>query len=292
MSSVAKRRFIDIPAGFFWLCHPGPVCLHIIAVSLFALLAGWPHIIWSTFGLVVGAHLAMQLSIAVFNDYCDRQSDALSKKNKPIVRGFIQPREAFILTFIFTAIMVALLLPLPPLALVVSLFYLACGQSYNLGLKATPWSGIIFAIMMPLIPVYAFAGMGHIMPFVFWQIPVAALLGVVINLANSLPDIEQDEANQQRTLAVVLGVQDSFLLCLVLIMFSILLITFFTLLGQVAANLWILLPVLTLATLAVMIMFFALRARPMWQINKVYFYSTVSLCLLLAVGWLVSVVVP
>ena len=78
-------------------------------------------------------------------------------------------------------IMVLLLLPLNSLALLVSLLYLICGQSYNLGLKATPLSGIVFAIAIPLIPVYAFVGVERFVPLVFWQIPVAALLGVALH---------------------------------------------------------------------------------------------------------------
>ena len=91
---IGKRRPADVLRGFFWLCHPGPVMFNVIAVTGFALLASWPHVQWNVLALVITAHLAMQLSIAIFNDYCDRQRDVLSKKNKPIVRGLVRPREA------------------------------------------------------------------------------------------------------------------------------------------------------------------------------------------------------
>src|SRR5581483_7256337 len=192
-----------------------------LAVTVFALLAGWPHVLWNTLLLVVAAHTAMQLSIAVLNDYCDRQRDALSQKNKPIPRGLIRPREALIAGLLLMGLMVILLLPLPPLALLISLLYLACGQVYNLGLKTTPLSGIVFALAIPLIPVYAFVGMGRMTPIVFWLVPVAALLGVALNLANSLPDIEADAAHKARTLAVVLGTRGSFIACPSLILLCI-----------------------------------------------------------------------
>src|SRR6266700_2234344 len=89
---------------------------------------------------------------------------------------------------------VLLLLPLHRLALLISLCYLALGQGYNLGLKSTPLSGIVFALAMPLIPLYAFAGVGRTLPFLFWLVPVGCLLGVALNLANSLPDIPGDAA--------------------------------------------------------------------------------------------------
>jgi 4-hydroxybenzoate polyprenyltransferase len=203
MRRAGKRGLRDIAVGAFWLCHPVPVAFHTLAVIMLALLAAWPHIAWLTFTLVVLAHTAMQLSIAVLNDYCDRRLDAASKREKPIPRGLIRPGEALSLGILLFLVMIILLLFLPPLALLISLLYFALGLSYNLGLKSTPLSGIVFALAIPLIPVYAFAGMGYLMPIVFWLVPVAALLGVALNLANSLPDLEADAAQRARTLAPV-----------------------------------------------------------------------------------------
>lgn len=42
---------------------------------------------------------------------------------------------------------------LPLLALLVSLLYFAFGLSYNLALKSTPLSSIVFALAIPLSPV-------------------------------------------------------------------------------------------------------------------------------------------
>ena len=225
MEIVKKRSQGEVVLGFFLLCHPLPVLFHLLAVTIFALIAAWPHINWNIVGLIVAAHTAMQLSIAVWNDYCDRHVDASAKKNKPIPRGLIRPREAFIIGLLLIVIMVFLLLPLNPLALFISLLYLGLGQSYNFGLKSTPWSGIVFALAIPLIPVYAFVAAGRIIPFIFWLVPVAALLGIALNLANSLPDIEDDHANNVHTLAVVLGVRRSFIVCSICILLSILFIT-------------------------------------------------------------------
>src|SRR5258708_21537840 len=80
-------------------------------------------------------------------------------------------------------------------------------------LKSTPFSGIVFALAMPLIPLYAFAGIGRVPYVLFWLIPTGFLLGIALNLANSLPDIEQDAANGAKTLSVVLGGKHSFAVC-------------------------------------------------------------------------------
>lgn len=291
MKVERSRRPADIVYGFFSLCHPGPVLLHMIAVTGFVLLAVWPQMHWSTIILLLAAHLAMQLSIAVFNDYCDRQRDTLSKKNKPIVRGLVLPHEALFIAVLLMLIMVLLLLPLNPLALLISLLYLVCGQSYNLGIKATPLSGIVFALAIPLIPVYAFVGTGHFVPLVLWQIPVIALLGVVLNLANALPDIETDAASQARTLAVTLGVRGSFIACYLLILLATIVIGVLAVTGFVSTQPGILLPTLSSVCCADIVLFVFFSRRKSHKLDTVYFYLVVLLCLVLVGGWLISVLV-
>src|SRR5579883_2380031 len=291
MQRSGKRSLQDVMVGVFWLCHPIPVTFHTLAVVMLALLASWPHVIWLAFALVVLAHIAMQLSIAVLNDYCDRYLDAAGKPEKPIPRGLVRPREALVLGILLFLVMIVLLLFLPRLALLVSLLYFVFGLSYNLGLKATPLSGIVFALAIPLIPVYAFVGMGRMTPIVFWLAPVAALLGVALNLANSLPDIEADAAHKARTLAVVLGTRGSFIACPLLILLCICFIGLLTIIRVVPAQLWIIVSTLLLACLAVSIMILLSGPQKPVSTRKPYFYLVVLTCLVLAGGWLIGALV-
>ena len=291
MEITKKRRLTKIVFGFFLLCHPLPVLFHIVAVAVFALLAAWPHLDWKIFCLIVAAHAAMQLSIAVCNDYCDRQVDTISKKDKPIPRGLVRPWEALTLGLLLIVIMILLLLPLNPLALLISLLYLALGQSYNFGLKATPLSGIVFALAIPLIPVYAFVGTGRIIPFIFWVIPVAAFLGIALNLANSLPDLEEDAGNNARTLAVALGGKRSFIVCSGCILLSILLIALLTINHLVPARDALIGPTLFFSVLAAIALLFFFVPEQSSLPRKLYFYLVVILCLVLASGWLLAVFV-
>ena len=64
MEITKKRQFNDIVLGFYLLSHPVPVMLHILAVTVFTLLAAWPHFAWGIIALVIAAHAAMQISIA------------------------------------------------------------------------------------------------------------------------------------------------------------------------------------------------------------------------------------
>ena len=248
----------------------------------------WPHMVWSIFALIVGAHAAMQISIAMLNDYCDRRMDAQGKPDKPIARGLILPREALVAGLFMIALMLILLLPLPPLALILSLAYLALGQGYNFGLKSTPLSGIVFALAMPLIPLYAFAGVGRSVPFLFWLAPVGFLLGVALNLANSLPDVEEDAASEARTLAVVLGVKCSFLLCQLLLLLSATLIAGLAALNIVPARPVILITTLILSGLSIVAMqLFSGPTKPV-ETRKGFFYLFVLTCIVLTGGWLVG----
>ncbi len=291
MEIVKKRRLSEIGLGFFLLSHPLPVLLHVLAVAIFALLAAWPHILWNVVALVIAAHAAMQLSIAVLNDYCDRRLDAASRQDKPIARGLVRPQEALIAGVLLAVVMVLLLLPLNLWALGISLLYFALGQGYNFGLKSTPFSGIVFALAIPLIPLYAFVGVGRIVPIVFWLVPVAALLGIALNLANSLPDIEEDAANNARTLAVVLGVRRSFLACAIFLLLGIVCVALLTVTHTVATQVWLIGPVLLICILAVCVLLFFFGPSRSTASRKLYFYVVVATCLMLAGGWLLAALV-
>ncbi len=289
MQIANKRRFGDIALGFFLLSHPGPVAFHIAAVAAFAIFAAWGHLVWGVIALVVAAHAAMQLSIAILNDYCDRRLDARSKPNKPLVRGLVTPREAVAAGIVMMLLMLALLLLLNPLALLISLAYLALGQGYNLGLKSTPWSGLVFSLAIALIPLYALAGVNRITAASFWVVPVGFLVGVALNLANSLPDVEGDQAGGARTLAVMLGVKGSFICCPLLIAAAVALMVMLAALGVVTAPpiLWGALLVIALLAIGTAALFFGPH-KPI-ETRQRYFYLIASTCLLLGVGWFIIV---
>ncbi|HEV2582534.1 MAG TPA: UbiA family prenyltransferase [Ktedonobacteraceae bacterium] len=288
MELKKKRSLGDIVVGFWLLAHVEPIILILAVVTLFAVRATWPHPPWTTILLLLAGQAAMQFSIGILNDYFDRQRDVLSGKNKPIVMGLIRPQEALVAGLLMIVIMLIILAPLNFLALLAALGYLALGQIYNLGLKTTPLSGILFALAMPLLPLYAFAGVGRIPSMVIWFLPIGAILGVALNLANSLPDIEEDRAGGARSLAVTFGVKGSFIACPLLIALAAILIGTLTIFQLVPAQLWLMLPILVLTVLglvSLLIFFGPARSR---RTRKIYFYLVALLCLLLAGGWFIA----
>ena len=286
---LKKRRSVgDVLIGLWMLTHVERIILILAAVTLFAVRATWPHPPWATILLLLAGQSAMQFSIGILNDYFDRHLDALGGKNKPIVLGLIRPQEALAVGLFMIVIMFAILLPLSFFALLAALGYLLLGQLYNLGLKSTPFSGILFALAMPLLPLYAFAGVGRIPAMVIWFLPIGALLGVALNLANSLPDLEEDAAGNAKTLAVTLGVKAAFIVCPLFITLAAILIAFLTISQLVPAQLWLMLPILILTGLGLlsMLLFFG-PGKPRGT-RKVYFYLVALLSLMLAGGWFIA----
>ena len=288
MEPKKKRSVGDMAVGFWMLGHVEPIILILTVIALFAVRATWPHPPWTLILLLLAGQAAMQFSIGILNDYCDRHLDALGGKNKPIVLGLIRPHEALLAGLLMIAIMFVILLPLNLVALLAALGYLALGQVYNLGLKSTPLSGILFALAMPLLPLYAFAGVGRIPSMVIWFIPIGAILGVALNLANSLPDIEEDAAGKAQTLAVTLGVKGSFITCPLLIALDALLIGALTIFQLVPVQLWLMLPILVLTVLGLVVMLVFFGPEKPRQTRKAYFYLAALLGLLLAGGWFIA----
>jgi 4-hydroxybenzoate polyprenyltransferase len=190
-----------------------------------------------------------------------------------------------------TGLMLLLLLPLPPLAWLFSLLYLALGAGYNLGLKGTPFSGAVFALAMPLIPLYAFAGAGRNIESLVWLIPVGFLLGVTLNLANALPDLEQDAASGTRTLAVVLGTGRAFLFSNTLFGLAALLILALDLRGLVHVQPQTMVFTLSLSFLLLLVLLLVSGPGRALETRTRYFYLMTLACLLLAGGWLIGVII-
>jgi 4-hydroxybenzoate polyprenyltransferase len=288
MELKKKRSVGDIVVGFWMLAHVEPIILILTVVTLFAVRATWPHPPWTTILLLLAGQAAMQFSIGILNDYCDRHLDAAGGKNKPIVRGLVRPHEALLAGLFMIVVMLVILLRFNFLTWLAALGYLVLGQIYNLGLKSTPLSGILFALAMPLLPLYAFAGVGRIPSMVLWFIPIGALLGVALNLANALPDVEEDAASKANTLAVVLGVKGSFIACPLLILPAAILIGVLTIFQFVPAQLWLMLPILILTGLGLVTMSLFFGPGKPRQTRKVYFYLVALLCLVLAGGWFIA----
>src|SRR5262249_18228824 len=179
--------------GMILVTHPIPSLMYVAAVAFFSFLAAVSSdhtMAPATLACVLVGVACAQVAIGTLNDYMDRELDAHSKRSKPLVMGLITPRMALGQVICATILLLLLMAPLGWVALILGLFIEGLGLAYDLGLKRTPISGLLYAIYFPLIPLLAWAVFGSYQPFLLWVLPFGAALGLAMNIANSLPDLE------------------------------------------------------------------------------------------------------
>lgn len=152
------------------------------------------------------AMLGFQTSIGAVNDLVDEASDALTKPAKPIPAGLIGRRGAAVFMAVGGTFGIALSAIYGPVILGLGLAMYACGLAYDLVLKPTAFASLCWAVAFPLLPMYAwYAATGELPPRASLLLPVAALAGPTLQLANGIVDLERDIAAGLRGPVVRLG---------------------------------------------------------------------------------------
>jgi 4-hydroxybenzoate polyprenyltransferase len=184
--------------------HLGPTLAVTTVVALLAVsvdLAAQPAVL-VTAGVFTG-----QLTIGWGNDLVDADGDrAVGRRDKPVAAGAVS-----------TELVVRCLLAAAALCVLLSLLAgwrsglvhlgigVASGHAYNLGVKATVWSWLPYALAfgsLPLVVTLAGASPGAAP---VWMIGTAAALGVGAHFLNTVPDLADDAANGIRGLPQRLG---------------------------------------------------------------------------------------
>ncbi len=209
-SPASERRIRGRPLGFLLVTHPIPSAMYVVAVGLFSWLAAVaahrPLDPGDLARVLIGMGCA-QAAIGATNDYCDREHDAIGQPSKPIVRGLVTPDQALGLAVVCSGALLLLITPLGLVPLVLGLLVEGIGLAYDLGFKGTPVSGLLYAVYFPLIPLLAWAVFGRWQPFLPWVLPLGGALGIAMNVANSLPDLDTDAAQEVQGLPHLLGLR-------------------------------------------------------------------------------------
>lgn len=195
--------------GYFRVTHPLPSVMYVVATALLSVVAAAAShrsLDGATLARALIAVGSAQIAVGAFNDYCDRELDAAEgRSDKPLVGGLITPRGAVILGGAASVCMLVAIAPLGPLPLVLGLLIEGLGLAYDFRFKGTPVSALLFAVYFPLFPLLAWTLFGRWQPFLPWLLPFGAALGIAMNVANSLPDLEADLAAGVRGLPHLLG---------------------------------------------------------------------------------------
>lgn len=172
--------------------HPGPsLAISVLATVLAAQAAP------AGIGPVLAgpAMLAGQLSIGWSNDAVDAARDAAAGRiEKPIAAGVIGVRPVWIAACAALVAALATALAISPLTALILTPIVGAGWAYNLGLKSTPASGLMYILGFGPIPAYAASTLpGQPLP-TWYATTAAALLGLGGHFANVLPDLTADQA--------------------------------------------------------------------------------------------------
>jgi 4-hydroxybenzoate polyprenyltransferase len=153
---------------------------------------------------------ALQFAIGALNDVVDAPADAGRVPPKPLPAGLVSVREARIITAATAIVGVALAIPGGAGLIALALLVLAIGAAYDLVAKGTPWSWLPFAVGIPVLPVYGwFGATGTLPPFVVTLVPMAALAGAGLAVANARADLEVDSSAGTDSVARRLGTDRS-----------------------------------------------------------------------------------
>ncbi len=183
--------------------HPFPSALNAIVVLMLALLAGAQLLTASTLAM---AMLGLQFCIGATNDLLDESVDAVTKPAKPIPAGLVSRRTATAIALVSGGGGLMLAAAHGLVVLAMAAFMLGAGLTYNLFLKRGPFSWLAYAVALPVLPLYAWWGaVSMFPPRAELVVPLAALAGPALQLANGIVDDERDRAAGASSLAVVLG---------------------------------------------------------------------------------------
>jgi 4-hydroxybenzoate polyprenyltransferase len=172
--------------------HPGP-SLAITAMATLLAAEAAPHGIGPV--LVAPAMLAGQLSVGWSNDALDAPRDAAAgRTDKPVAAGAISVRAVWIAAVTALLAGLAMSLAIGVATAIILAVIIGAAWAYNLGLKSTLASGLMYLIGFGPIPAYAASTLpGH--PAPRWSVTAAAaLVGLGAHFANVLPDLAADRA--------------------------------------------------------------------------------------------------
>lgn len=196
--------------------HPGPT----VVVSVLALALGiavglepWRLV------LLTAAVFAGQLSIGISNDALDAARDrAVGRTDKPIARGDVSLRTAWVAASVTLVVALALSAPLGWRMLAAHALFLGSAWSYNVGLKRSAYSIAPFLVSFGIFPSLATLSAADPAFAPGWAWIAGAALGAAVHLTNVLPDLEDDARTGVRGLPHRLGARASAILAAVAVL--------------------------------------------------------------------------
>ena len=187
--------------------HPGPTLVVTglaLALGVAVGLEPW------RLALLTLSVFAGQVSIGLSNDVIDASRDrAVGRADKPIARGEVSERLAWVCALGAVAVALVLAAPLGFGMLAAHAVFLASAWAYNAGLKATVFSIVPFLVSFGIFPSLATLALPDPRVTAGWGWIAGAALGAAVHLTNVLPDLDDDERTGVRGLPHRIGARAS-----------------------------------------------------------------------------------
>jgi 4-hydroxybenzoate polyprenyltransferase len=206
--------------------HPVPSALNAVLVGTLVLIAGGER---SVAGVLALAMLGFQFSIGALNDIVDVEADRPWKPRKPIPGGLIPTESAVAIVVLGALVGLGISASFGIAVLVLGAAGYASGVAYDMVMRRVGLGWMCFAVAFPLLLAWTWlAAAGTLPPGWPILLPLAALAGPALHLANSLVDVESDARAGRTSLATWLGPRSA-RVALAILMAIILVLTWATL---------------------------------------------------------------
>ena len=189
--------------GALTVVHPVPSALNAVLVAVLALIAGGDRPVAA---LLAIAMLGLQFSIGALNDLADVEADRVVKPRKPIPAGLVPVEWAVIVVVLGALVGLGISASLGIGVLILGAAGYASGVAYDVVMRRVGLGWLCFAAAIPLMLAWTWlAAAGTLPPGWPLLLPLAALAGPALHLANSLVDLKPDARAGRSSLATQLG---------------------------------------------------------------------------------------
>ena len=213
--------------------HPVPSAINAVLVAILALIAGGERPVAGVLGI---AMLGFQFSIGALNDVADVEADRPWKPRKPIPAGLIPIEFAITIVVVGAVVGLGISATFGIAVLILGAAGYASGVAYDAFMRRVGLGWLCFAAAFPLLLAWTWlAAAGTLPPGWPFLLPLAALAGPTLHLANSFVDMDSDARADRPSLATQLGPRST-RVTLAILMATILVLAWATLASVGAAS--------------------------------------------------------
>jgi 4-hydroxybenzoate polyprenyltransferase len=198
-------RWIRVLIAYLRLPHFVPIVCVLAATAGFALILGGRDLDRSRLVALLLAMLGSQIVIGVVNELVDLDLDAATRPEKPIPAGLVSVRGAIRFGIAAAILMLAEGMRLGWAPLLLLLIGTGVGVAYSVWFKRSRLAWLPYLGALPLVPIWVAVAVDAFSWSLLALFPIGALGVVAIQLAQSVPDIEQDRRGGIDSLSTRLG---------------------------------------------------------------------------------------